>query len=60
MHAQASQDALLGEMLTIVLVIKSTLDATLAFAKLELIRAATTRALEQNETVSESPINKTR
>jgi hypothetical protein len=39
MHAQASQDSQLGEMLAIVLITNSTLDANiLASAKLELIR----------------------
>jgi hypothetical protein len=56
MHAQASQDSQLGEMLAIVFINNSTLDAnTLAFAKLELIRAAEVRSLDQNKAVSESP-----
>jgi hypothetical protein len=54
MHAQASQDSQLGEMLAIVLINNSTLDAnTLASANLELIRAAEVRALDQNKTVIE-------
>jgi hypothetical protein len=45
-------------MLAIVLINNSTLDAnTLASAKLELIRDAEVRALDQNKTVSESPFN---
>jgi hypothetical protein len=61
MHAQASQDSQLGEMLAIVLINNSTLDAnTLASAQLELIRAAEVRALDQNKTVSESPFNHSR
>jgi hypothetical protein len=61
MHAQASQDSQLGEMLAIVLINNSTLDAnTLAFVKLELIRAAEVRALDQNKAVSESPFNHSR
>jgi hypothetical protein len=49
LHAQASQYSHLSEMLAIVLIINSTLDAnTLASAKLELIRAAEASALEQN------------
>jgi hypothetical protein len=61
MHAQASQDSQLGEMLAIVLINNDTLDAnTLASAKLELIRAAEVRALDQNKTVSESPNNHSR
>jgi hypothetical protein len=57
MHAQASQDSQRGEMLEIVLINNSTLDAsTLVFAKLELISAAV-RALDQNKAVSESPFN---
>jgi hypothetical protein len=58
MHAQASQDSQLGEILAFVLINNSTLDAnTLAFAKLELICAAEVRALDQNKAVSESPFN---
>jgi hypothetical protein len=45
MHAQASQDSQLDEMLAIVLINNSTLDA-LASAKLELISAAEVRALD--------------
>jgi hypothetical protein len=61
MHAQTSQDSQLGEMLAIVLISNSTLEAnTLASAKLELIRTAEVRALEQNKTVSESPFNHSR
>jgi hypothetical protein len=61
MHAQASQDSQLGKMLAIVLIKNSTLDVnTLASAKLELIRAAEVRALDQNKTVSESPSNHSR
>jgi hypothetical protein len=61
MHAQASQDSQLGEMLAIVLINNSTLDANaLASAKLELISAIEVRALDQNMTVSESPLNHTR
>jgi hypothetical protein len=59
MHVQASKDYQLDEMLEIVLISSSTLDAnTLAFDKLELIRAAEVRVLEQNKTASESPCNK--
>jgi hypothetical protein len=48
-------------MLAIMLINNSTLDAnTLAPAKLELIRAAEVRALEQNKTVSGSPFNHSR
>jgi hypothetical protein len=48
-------------MLAIVLINNSTLDAnTLASAKLELIRAAEVRALDQNKAVSESPFNHSR
>jgi hypothetical protein len=48
-------------MLAIVLINNSTLDAnTLASAKLELIRAAEVRSLDQNEAVSESPFNHSR
>jgi hypothetical protein len=55
MHAQAWQDSQLGAKLAIVLINSSTLDAnTLASAKLELIRAAEVRALDQNKTVSTS------
>jgi hypothetical protein len=55
-YAQTSQDSQLGEMLEIVPINHSTLDAnTLDFAKLELIRAAGVRALDRNKTVSESP-----
>jgi hypothetical protein len=58
MHAQASQDSQLGEMLAITVINNSTLDAnSLASAKLELIRAAEVRALVQNKTVSEFPFN---
>jgi hypothetical protein len=47
MHAQASQDSQLGEMLAIVLINNSTLDSnTSASAKLELIRAAEVRSLD--------------
>jgi hypothetical protein len=47
MHAQASQDSQMGEMLAIVLINNSTLDAnTLASAKLELIRAAVVLSLD--------------
>jgi hypothetical protein len=61
MHAQASQDSQLGDMLAIVLINNSTLDAnTLASAKLELIRAAEVRSLDQNKAVSESPFNHSR
>jgi hypothetical protein len=61
MHAQASQDSQLGEMLSIMLINNSLLDAnTVASAKLELIRAAEFRALDQNKTVSESPFNHSR
>jgi hypothetical protein len=61
MHAQASQDSQLGEMLAIVLINNSTLDAnTFSSAKLELIRAAEVRALDQNKAVSESPFNHSR
>jgi hypothetical protein len=56
MHAQASQDYQLGEMLEIRLTNNGTLDAnTFAFAKLELISAIHFCALEQNKTGSESP-----
>jgi hypothetical protein len=56
-----TQDSQLGEMLAIVLINNSTLDAnTLASAKLELIRAAEVRALDQNKTVSEYPFNHSR
>jgi hypothetical protein len=56
-----TQDSQLGEMLAIVLINNSTLDAnTLASAKLELIRAAEVRALDQNKTVSESSFNHSR
>jgi hypothetical protein len=59
MHAEASQDSQLGETLSIVLIYNSTLDAnTVASAKLELIRAAEVRALDQNKTVSEYPVPK--
>jgi hypothetical protein len=48
-------------MLAIVLINNSTLDAnTLAFAKLEMIRAAEVRAFDQNKTVGESPLNYSR
>jgi hypothetical protein len=48
-------------MLANVLINNSTLDAnTLASAKLELIRAAEVRALDQNKAVSESPVNHSR
>jgi hypothetical protein len=58
MLAQASQDYQLGEMLAIVLINNSTLDAnTLASAKLELIRTSEACALDQIKTVSESPFN---
>jgi hypothetical protein len=61
MHAQASQDFQLGEVPAIVLINNSTLDANkLASAKLELIRFAEVRALDQNKTVSESPFNHSR
>jgi hypothetical protein len=61
MHAQASQDSQLGEMLAIVHISNSTLDAnTLASAKLELIRAAEVRSLDQNKAVSESPFKHSR
>jgi hypothetical protein len=61
MHAQASQDSQLGEMLAIVHINNSTLDAnTIASSKLELIRAAEVRALDKNKTVSESPFNHSR
>jgi hypothetical protein len=61
MHAQASQDSQLGEMLTFVLINNSALDAnTLASAELDLIRAAEVRALDQNKAVSESPFNHSR
>jgi hypothetical protein len=61
MHAQPSQDSQLGEMLAIVLINNSTLDANaLASAKLELIRAAEVRSLDQNKAVSESPFNHSR
>jgi hypothetical protein len=61
MHAQASQDSQLGEMLAIELINNSTLDAnTLASAKLELNRAAEVRTLDQNKTVSEYPFNRSR
>jgi hypothetical protein len=60
MHAQASKDSQQGEMLAIVFINNSTLDAnTLASPKLELIRAAEVRGLDQN-TVSESPFNHSR
>jgi hypothetical protein len=60
-HAHASQNSQLDEMLAIVLINNSTLDAsTLASAKLELIRAVEVRALDQNKTVSESPFNHSR
>jgi hypothetical protein len=60
-YAQASQDSHLGEILAIVLINNSTLDAnTFASAKLELIRAAEVRALDQNKTVSESPFKHSR
>jgi hypothetical protein len=53
MHAQASQDSQLGEMLAIVPSNNSTLDAnTLASAKLELICAVEVRALDQNKIFS--------
>jgi hypothetical protein len=61
MHAQASQDSQRGEMLAIVLINNSTLDAnTLASAKLELIRTAEVRSLDQNKAVSESLFNHSR
>jgi hypothetical protein len=57
MHAQASQDSQLGQMLAIVLINNNTLDAnSLASATLELIRAAEVCALDQNKTVCESPL----
>jgi hypothetical protein len=57
-HAQASQDSQLGEMLAIVPINNSTLDAnTLASGNLELIRDAEVSSLDQNKTVSESPFN---
>jgi hypothetical protein len=60
MHAQ-DQDSQLCEMLAIVLINNSTLDANiLTSAKLELICAAEDRALDQNKTVSEPPINHSR
>jgi hypothetical protein len=61
MHAQASQDSQKGEILAIVPINYSTLDAnTLASAKLDLIRAAEVRSLDQNKAVSESPMNHSR
>jgi hypothetical protein len=61
MHAQASRDPQLGEMLAIVLINNSTLYAnTLASAKLELIRAAEVRSLDQNKAVSKFPFNHSR
>jgi hypothetical protein len=57
MHAQASLDFQLGEMLSIVLINNSTLDANrLAFAKLELIRAVEVRALDQNKLSANLPL----
>jgi hypothetical protein len=51
MHVPASQNFQPGEMLAIVLINNSTLDSnTFASAKLELIRAAEVRALEQKKT----------
>jgi hypothetical protein len=53
MHAQASQDSQLSEMLAVMLINSSTLDAnTFASAKLELIRAANFLALAQDKNVS--------
>jgi hypothetical protein len=61
MHAQASKDFQLGEMLAIVLINNNTLATnTLASAKLELIRAAEARSLDQNKAVSESSFNHSR
>jgi hypothetical protein len=61
MHAEASQESRLGEMLAIMFINNSSLDAnTLASAKLDLIRAAEVRALDQNKAVSESPFNHSR
>jgi hypothetical protein len=61
MQTQAPQDSQLGEILAIVLINNSTLDAnTLASAKLVLIRAAELRALDQNKTVSESSFSHSR
>jgi hypothetical protein len=57
MHAQELQDSQLGEILAIVLINNRTLDAnTLASAKLELIRAAEVRALDQNKTAASLPL----
>jgi hypothetical protein len=58
MLVQASQDSQLGEMLAIVLMNNSALDAnSLDFANLELIRAPDVRALKQKKTASESLCN---
>jgi hypothetical protein len=58
MHAQASQDFQVEEMMAIMPINNSTLDAnTLDSAKLELIRAAEVRSLDQNKAVSESPFD---
>jgi hypothetical protein len=58
MYAQASQYFKVGQMLVIVLINNSTLDANrLASAKLEMVCAEEVNALEQNSTVSWSLCN---